>query len=214
MRLTFMRYLFIIVFFFLAQVNFSIAQSFHYGIKEGVNESTFSPFNAQNYTSSFITGVHTGVFAEFRYSKISFQPELLYYKIGGKSTYSSDDGSQVSIKYKLSYLRIPFNLIYNLVYEKESIFWGGGPYLGIGVSGKTNTTTNNDLDTTPTVNQESRYDFNKYSNPDFGMNILTGVRFRNKVILALSYEYGFRHVFTNEGAKNNVVSLSVGYEFL
>lgn len=61
----------------------SFAQELNFGIKAGPNFSNYTG-NVQQYTAENITSFHAGAHAEFRFSKISLQPELIYSTQGAR----------------------------------------------------------------------------------------------------------------------------------
>ncbi len=213
----------------------SFGQSFHLGVLAGENTSSFfyRQINLglnESSPSDNITGFHAGVFAEFTYGNFSIEPEVVYASIGGKSSYDvygPYGASTGTYKNSVNYLQVPVNLLRNIPVSFGKIFCGGGPYIGFGLSGKTENTgeivgefggnaiTN--------VNSVTKYSFSSPDNPDFGVNLVVGIHLKNRLLFRLGYNYGLKYLFNYSsphtsgyiaGVDNSVASISVGYAFL
>ncbi len=92
-----------------------------------------------------------------------------------------------------------------------NIYFGAGPYVGIGLSGKvkvTGTTESQD------IKFGSDGDFKR---TDFGLNGIAGLEFKGGFLVGLNYDLGLTDIGndgTSESAtKNRVFGLSVGFKF-
>src|ERR1700712_6043144 len=118
----------------------AFAQTITFSVKAGVNFSEVSA-SVENITASSksLTGFHVGGVIDIGYKSFSIQPGILFTTKGGSSSDVIDDGSQTTgasaSKVTLNYLEIPINFLYRAPAGKGSVFIGGGPYVGIGLSG-------------------------------------------------------------------------------
>ncbi len=200
------------------------SQGFHLGLLGGPNESTFSTSGEAGYPS-WISGFHAGLFVEIPRGNLSIQPGLVYANIGGNLSLPVSDYDYLN--YRVQYLQIPVNILYNAPVGFGKFLLGGGPYIGFGLSGKTTQMSEMQgvLFSPPQyTNITTNYTFNNYDNPDFGINALAGLHFKNGLLITLDYQYGLKYKFSYPvqngqnsynvlGVKNNVASISLGYEF-
>jgi Outer membrane protein beta-barrel domain len=211
----------------------SYGQSFNFGVLAGANVSTFAYSNLPYEPSSEIVGFHIGVFAEIKKGNLSIEPGLVYASIGGKNGYYIVGGGGSNIgtyKSTVQYLQVPVNFLYNIPVVFGKVFFGAGPYIGFGLSGKNDQTgvleTNGFSQGNGPFNVTTKYKFSNADNPDFGVNAVAGIHFKNNFLITLDYQYGLKYLFNYSynvgndypnnsipGAHNSVASLSIGYEF-
>lgn len=197
------------------------AQSVKFGIKAGLNESTAQ---SENGTSvSDIAGFNAAIFADIQWSKISIEPGLSYTSKGYHShsvivrstptPYTFDAEGNVT----LNYLELPVNVLYHIPVGPLKIFFGGGPYLGIAMSGSSQGNTT--VDGVKTVGATNKLSFgpeDEFKKTDYGFNALVGFTLQNGLLFSVDYGHGFTNTVNRNGLsiKNRVLSLSIGYEFL
>jgi len=197
------------------------AQSVKFGIKAGLNESTVD-LGQSTSTTSTIAGINAGVFADIEFNRFSIQPGICYSTNGykTKTVYNTDNPGPYSFiatgSVTLNYLEIPVNVHYHIPAGRLNMFFGGGPYLGIGLSGTSQGTytVNGTTTTAPTEKLEfgKNGEFNK---TDLGLNALVGISLNNGLLLSVDYGYGIKNIDRGGGAiKDRVLRLSIGYEFL
>ena len=208
-------------------VSISFAQSVHLGIRAGLNESALSGYDfVDNGTSvkgnaSYISRFHAGLFAEIPAGRFSIEPGVFYTQKGGETklqTMTVISARQYYEKTTLNYLEIPVNVLYNIPVGVGKIFVGGGPYAAFGLSGHYRSTyfTSSVQNTQSGEAQgEIKFDKNGYRNPDYGINTLLGLRLKNNISFNVGYGFGLTNLYrSGTSAKNKVLSISVGYEFL
>ncbi|MEP7373697.1 MAG: porin family protein [Chitinophagaceae bacterium] len=171
-----------------------------FGIKAGIAfANTKIEYNSTppgNNKPQTKLGVMGGVFARLDLGKKTcFQPELL---LVGKGMQQNDQ--YYPYRAGLTYLEVPFNLLYKPTASKGSFFIGGGPapayYIGQNVfySG-----------------------YNNVKKFDVGINILTGYELPVGLSINLNYTYGLLNISQNRTdvpvTKNRSFGLSVGYIF-
>jgi hypothetical protein len=163
----------------------------------GVN---FAKTNANG--SKFLTGFKAGAVADIDIAKgFYIQPGLFYSMKGDKA-----EGLGATSKLQMNYLEIPLSLGYRYdMGNAGSIFATAGPYLGIGVNGKSTVTAAGvDLDR----DLKAGSDFERM---DWGMNLSVGYISPIGVYVRAQYGMGFTDAYAN--TKNRVLGVSVGYAF-
>jgi len=207
-----------------AAATITFAQSVNFGVKAGINFSTERYSTSEpGLTRGSKTGFHMGVIADLPIQQFSIQPGLYFITKGGTDTYQgsylntpNSDFKQLS-NTRLNYLELPVNLLYHLKITPEfNAFFGAGPYLGYGLSGKTHTTYSGYIQ--GAVDQSLSFRENQlagYKNPDFGANFMIGERLKH-FTLDVNYSLGLVNVF-NLGPQNKIenraLGVSAGYLF-
>lgn len=195
-------------------IHFSFAQSVSFGLKAGVNFSNISTSGGGlTLTTSNTTGFHVGALADIGFGHLSLQPGILYTTKGG----STGDGSGGNEKLTLNYIEVPVNLLYNISLGIGRVFIGGGPYAALGLSGKSTLTGAATSAGTGTESQNITFGSAAadVKNPDFGLNLIGGLRIKSGLSLSAGYGIGLANLSNDSGisSKNNVLSFSVGYFF-
>ena len=204
----------LLLFSLISLINYSLAQSGSFGIKAGVNFSNISSSGSgQTLTTSNSSGSNVGAVVDIGFGSLSLQPGILYSTKGG----SSNLGSGVTSKLFLNYIEVPVNLLYNIPVGIGKVFIGGGPYVALGLSGKS--TLSGAADITGSNYNTQNVTFGSapgdVKNPDFGVNFLGGFRFKSGLLFSAGYGIGLANLSNQSGesVKNNVLSFSVGYFF-
>jgi hypothetical protein len=204
----------LLLFSLIGLINFSFAQSVSFGVKAGVNFSNISSSGGGlTLTTSNTTGLHVGAVADIGFANLSLQPGILYSTKGGSSNFGSGGADKLT----LNYVEVPVNLLYNIPVGIGKVFIGGGPYVALGVSGKS--TLSGTATSTGSGSESQNITFGSASgdvkNPDFGVNLLGGFRFKSGLSFSAGYGIGLANLSNESGAstKNNVLSFSIGYFF-
>jgi hypothetical protein len=145
------------------------------------------------------------------YKTFSIQPGILFTTTGGQGkTYLIDGdgaiGDYVVNKIVLDYIEIPINFLFKIKTSSGYFFIGGGPYVGIGISGKISYATNKSYGTSDNLLFGSDYPDIKI--PDFGINVLEGYQLHSGFAISAGYSFGLRDVY-NTGADNK----NMGFDF-
>lgn len=226
----------------LGVINCSVAQTVNFSIRAGLNESSLPEIqliaDGQAFGTSYklplklLSGFHAGFYADFGFGSVSVQPGLVYTVIGGHNdtyfipSYPPNTGA-VFYGYKtdkLTYLQIPVDVLYHIPVRFGSVFIGGGPYVGLGLSGSYDIVGNNTLNgiSTSTSHLSGKDTFGGngtsalFQNPDFGAHALAGIIFKNRVLFSAGYCYGIANVSHSNGESkytNRSIQLSIGYSF-
>ena len=147
-------------------------------------------------------------------SNFSFQPALNFVQKGAMWK----DGSAKD-KLNLNYIEMPLNFVYNTT-QHDGFFVGGGPSLGIGISGREKYT---DKDF-PEDNSNDKITFGSdeddIKRADFGVNFLAGYKLSGGITVAANYNLGLSNIANksddpeNDGTiKNRYFSIKIGYAF-
>jgi hypothetical protein len=97
-----------------------------FGIKMGANYSSIRTSNT--IAENPIVDINSGLTLQFPIlAKLAFQTELCYIGAGSKLTFN-DDKIKGSVKYRLSYLQVPFNVVYKI---NRFVKVHTGPYAGV-----------------------------------------------------------------------------------
>ena len=169
------------------------------GIRAGYNLSgiyEFMEFKSDD-GMEWKSGVNLGVVADFALSeKFLFRPGLYYSMKGFK-----DDGS--GSKFSYNYLEAPLLAVYqHPLGESLKLDLQLGPYLGIGVGGKSEIGGLPEFDTFGGDDGEGRF--------DWGLNIGCGLQL-GKIYAGVSFEDGF--VSYGHQSKHHCLMLDLGYTF-
>ena len=193
-----------------------------FGVRAGVN---FTNVNGEdedgNDTKNKLKpGFHIGVNAEVPVAEDFYvQPGLLFSTKGNKD---EKGGGKTTV----SYLEIPINLLYKPTLGDGKLLLGFGPYVGIGVGGKSKG-GNNMVDAD--VKFKNDISVAEYNDPkkdyfkglDFGGNLVAGYELSNKISFQLNAQLGMANLFPKiEGkklddtkVKKTGFGISVGYRF-
>jgi hypothetical protein len=191
----------------------AFAQIPTFGIRGGVN---FASLTASSGSLSASTGSTTtfavGLFADFKMGAVSIQPALNYTGKGGSSSDGSGSGDG---DIKTYYLQVPVNLVYHIPAVIGNVYFGAGPYVGIGLSGKAKGTDDNGNSVSEDIKFGSEP--GTFKKTDFGLNGIAGVEFKGGLILGINYDLGLSNISNDTGdseaLKNRVFGVSIGFKF-
>jgi hypothetical protein len=195
----------------------SFSQTF--GVKAGLNLSNIvMKDNTDRYDDDFNMkpGFHLGGTVEFPINKtFTFEPGLLLSTKGVKETYS-ESGYDYSNTLNLYYLDIPLTGKAYFNVGSIKIYGAFGPYLAIGLSGKSKTQETGFSDQTHTISWGSDSENDDLKRLDLGLIFGAGVEISSFEI-GLAYNLGLKNIssYTGDGFKvnNRVLAISFGYKF-
>ena len=177
--------------FGLSNVN---AQEVKFGVKAGVNFASLTGDDADGLDGK--TGFHVGGVAVIGISeKFAVQPELVYSSQGAKDT---EEG--VDVDYNLDYINLPVLAKFTVA---EGFSIEAGPQVGFLMSAKVK------------AEGESFDIKDDLKGIDFGGAIGLGYKMDSGLNFAARYNLGLGNIADFDGGdlKNNVIQLSVGYNF-
>lgn len=216
-----MKLLIVVVVFAMATESF--AQTF--GVKAGLNLSNIlMKDDDETYSTDFKMqpGFNVGGTVEFPLNEMfSFETALLFLTKGYKY---SDSGSDYGYEWEekesanLYYIDIPLTAKASFDVGSVKIYGAAGPYIGIGLSGKSKYEYTFDGDTeseSEAVEWGSGED-DHLKRLDFGLTVGAGVEIK-AIQIGVTYGFGLANIAadTEDGYKvsNRVLGISVGYKF-
>lgn len=181
--------------------------------------------------NNMLTTFNVGVMGRFGLSEtLDLETGLLFTGRGSKAeTYWNGGADYVKAKFNPYYIEIPLNLVLNVPMENStSLFFNAGPYVAMGVAGKSKletsigpieTKSERDIEFTnddPATTEEEDASYSRLRRFDYGMNIGAGFDLKS-VILKANYGIGLRDInslkpISGEEDKNmyRTISISVG----
>ena len=165
-----------------------------FGIKGGLNYSTFNNTDDAEYKPGFLVGAFVDI--PIPATPVSVQPEVLYATYG---TNINDSDASINI----NYLQIPVLLKFGFPTPAASPNVFFGPYMGFNMKSEVKI---NDI----TVNAEDYVE-----DTDFGVVVGAGIDI-TKFRVALRYTAGLTNVAKpsfNDDSKNGAFALTVGISF-
>lgn len=203
-------------------------------VQGGVNFANISTSKSgATQNSNMLTIFNAGIMARSNSTEpIALEAGLLLSGKGAKSnTYltSSSDDNYVKTTFNPLYLELPVNFILRLPLEsKNNIFINAGPYVAMGIAGKskmetkilgTVTKSSSDIEFNnddPSTTQQEDASYNKLKRFDYGINVGAGFDV-GKVIIKANYGLGMAKINSTEtdNSSNNknkyrTVSVSLG----
>lgn len=197
-----------------------------FGLRAGVNFQNINgdDFGGEDLENDLKTGFHIGVNAEIQFvPDFYIQPGVLFSTKGasGKNVFNNQE-----IKYNLSYVEVPVNLLYKPSLGPGKLLLGFGPYVAYAIGGSAKTgDTKKDIEYEKEVGSTdfgSGYVSGTYyfKRLDVGGNLLFGYEFAKKISVQLNAQLGMAKInseivnYDDKGnAKNTGFGLSVGYRF-
>jgi hypothetical protein len=226
----------LLLFFLSGLFSVTVAQTIQFGIKAGVDGINMTSNNNGLYQSNTLSGtpqythnlmeMHGGLFADFNFGWFTVQPGAYFITKGGKNEIyyiNTNPGTPYTYhateELTLNCIEIPLNFLVKIpVYEGQAkAFFGGGPYVDLGLSAKdknvvTYTYVTNSTETHNDSNPQFGTDI---KNPGYGVNIMGGIALKDGVLLSIGYGWGLNKLSTNNSteAQLRVLSISIGYCF-
>lgn len=174
---------------------------------------------------------NAGIMGRFGLSKtVDLESGVLLTGQGSKAeTYFNGGNDYIKSKFNPLYVQVPLNLVITAPLNKTSgLFFHAGPYIAIGVGGKSTTdskfgpltsSSNSSIQFSnddPFTSQQEDAAYNKLKRFDYGINAGGGIQFQHLIIKA-NYGMGFSKINStesnnsaNEKNKYRTLSFSVG----
>lgn len=176
---------------------FSNAQETRFGIKGGLNISSFAGGNY--YDANSLVGFQVGGFAEIKViERLAIQPELLFSTQGAKLEFGNTDFDT-----KLNYINVP---VLAKFYVTKQFTVEAGPQLGFLVSAKS----------------EGEDVKDGFKSVDTGFNFGVGYNFTDNFSVGARYTVGLSNIADNDAdtwdeyydsPKNSVFAITAAYKF-
>lgn len=185
-------------------------------IKGGLNLSNISTNNDGSIDNArTLTNFNVGVLADLPLlDALSFQTGLYLTGKGSKTdaylNNSNQNDNYTKTRFNPLYLELPANLVVKFpISEDARLFIGAGPYVAMGIGGKSKVETKvlgvtstseenikfNDDDPTTSEQEGARYD--RLKRFDFGLNGMAGVE-AGRLMLGVNYGYGLTKINSTE----------------
>mgnify|MGYP001627887288 CR=1 FL=1 len=165
-----------------------------FGVKGGLNYSTFNDTENVEYKPGFLVGAFMNL--NIPASPISIQPEVLYSQYGAKA-------EDADFEFNVNYIQVPVLLKFGFETPAASPNVYFGPYMGFNTAANVE---NND----GSINLEDNV-----NDTEFGVLVGAGVDVSN-FRLGLRYSAGLSNIANddfNDSAKNGALALTVGVAF-
>lgn len=188
-------------------VSFCNAQS-SFGISGGLSSALIdAKFEGITLTSDAKIGFIGGLIVSSPIAKrFSFRPELNFVQKGGTINFAQEG---IKDNTTLNYIELPLNVVYS---SKRKFFFGAGPSLAYGISGK--------YKITGMYTESGNLKFGSGDNADFkplefGVNLLAGWQFTNGIFFTINYNTGISNISATSDEKdhNSYLGLRIGYMF-
>jgi opacity protein-like surface antigen len=183
-----------------------ISQNINYGVKAGVNISSFV---GRSIFNKSLIGPQLGGFAEITFNdKLSVQPELLLSYQGAEAEYDKQNRFKISI----NYVNLPITVKYNFI-DKFSIF--AGPQIGYLVKATVKNKSNNKFEILNNSDETNIKDL--YETIGYSFNLGLNYNISEEIFADVRYNYGLSNItkgnssLFGNGLKNNVIQISFGY---
>lgn len=165
-----------------------------FGLKGGYNLA--SARNSDGDETDQRQGFHIGFFGESTLNNfLSIQTELTYSQQGYKI-----ENSNYSLTQKIDYINLPLML---KLYPAKVFYLEAGPQIGYVISHKEEVETF-------VLNSTNTFEPNSF---DWGVNFGAGFKSETGIILGARYHYGLGKIYEETNYYNNVLQLSLGFEF-
>jgi hypothetical protein len=192
-----------------------------FGILGGINFQNLNGKNSSGYKlkNDLAPGFHFGGNVQIQVAPdFFFQPGILFTTKG-----ANDNDASPSLKYRISYLELPLNMVYKGLLGKGYFMLGLGPYLGYGIGGKVKF----DNGATSKIEFKNVVEANEISMATFlrafdaGGNIFVGYELASGIFIQLNTQLGMLKInpedrrISNDlsSIKNTGFGFSVGYRF-
>jgi len=198
----------------------------------GVNLANITKTNdGHTEKNNLLTTFNVGLMGRFGLSKtVDLESGLLLTGHGSKAeTYFNGGNDYVKSTFNPLYVELPLNLIIAVPLEKNTgLFFNAGPYIAIGVGGKSKTdskfgpltsSSNTSIkfsNDDPFTSQQDDASYDKLKRFDYGINVGGGFQLAH-LILKANYGFGLAKINStesnntaNDKNKYRTVSISVG----
>jgi hypothetical protein len=198
---------------------FSAKSQFKFGVQGGFNASKIQATSnmisrTENYRLGPVIGIMFGM--DLGESKFSVLQEFSYITKGLLYNGLQDQsGIAVSVVGNtfLNYVEMPLNLLYYSGIGKDHFFFGGGPYVAIGLNGRSKEIYDNkEVAETDLVFGNEAGNIKK---TDFGVQGLVGYKLGYGSYIKLFYSYGLSNLsnIPQESIRNRNLGVCFGYFF-
>lgn len=180
-------------------------------VQGGVNLANITKDNeGHTESNNTLTTFNAGVMAKFGLSKvIDLETGLLFTGRGSRTESNFGSGDYVRTTFRPYYLELPLNLVVMAPVGKSGIFFNAGPYIAMGVGGKSkieskigplSSTSESDIkfsNDDPFTSQQDDEAYDKLKRFDYGVNLGAGIKV-SRIILKANYGFGLSKINSTE----------------
>ncbi|HEX8277271.1 MAG TPA: porin family protein [Segetibacter sp.] len=177
----------------------------------------------ENVKKPMQIGVGAGLAADFSISDhFSIKPSLNFLQKKSRFEYENPEieGKIFSVNTTLNYVELPVNFVYKIPTQSATVYFGAGPSLGYGISGKMVAKGWEIEGNQPVAVNESLDAFKKEDKGGAGLkrldvsaNALAGIEFKNGLYVNAGYMMGLSNLIKEDKYKNRGLQLTVGFMF-
>ncbi|WP_114941296.1 outer membrane beta-barrel protein [Mucilaginibacter endophyticus] len=207
-------------------------KAIQFGIKAGIATTSLSRTPGTDIKldkadkSGF--GYFAGAFASFNFNRFSLQPAIIFNALSSQSSQNAISGDIIYRtygKWRLYYLQVPVNLIYNIPVQGGGFYVGAGPYIANALSGRFTPAVDpvlpnaSSLAASPPFNAKfGNDDFSNFKRFDYGANAVAGFALNSGFMINAVYNLGIANIQGNdryiyESTKTRSLGIALGYKF-
>ena len=185
-----------------------ISQKTNFGVSGGITlASLHANSGDESENSASKIGFTGGIFLQTPISKnVAFNTGMNYVQKGWQAPDLDPDETD---EMTLNYLEVPLNILYT----NNGFFVGGGPVIGLGLSGKYKYSEFDGITTEDVTFGSDNDDVKQF---EFSGNLLAGYQMKNGLMFSAGYNMGFTTLINPDmdgSIKNRFWSLKIGYLF-
>ncbi|WP_374948953.1 porin family protein [Mucilaginibacter sp.] len=206
-------------------------KAIQFGFRAGISSTKFSrtlqPDIQVRDADTATIGYYAGAFATLNVNRFSIQPGVYFNTRGGKTTEEVYQGDIIFSGYgnwRLFYIQVPVNILYNLPTAAGSFYVGAGPYISTALSGKFSAERidgyrieekyEDSYSFKATIGTDQNRSFKRF---DYGLNALAGFRLNNGLLIDAGYDLGLGNIegqsYIYSSTKNRSLHFGLGYQF-
>lgn len=182
-----------ILFIFSATLIAKGQESIQFAVLSGVSlqNITGTDFEGDKLDNDLAIGVHIGLNAQIPIApEFYFQPGLLYATKG-----AIDKSNSGEVRYTISYLEVPLNVVYKAPFNSGYFMLGFGPYLAFAIGGKVTSEfeglkVTNDIQFQNKVEVSDTLESFYLIRLDAGASIFVGYEFSNQLFVTFNTQIG------------------------
>lgn len=188
----------------------SAQSTINWSVKAGVGIANLTGSDIEDTKAKF--GYKLGVGLECPFDQTwSLQTGLNLVSKGAKSDKYDAEGAEGQVKVNAMYLELPVMAAARFVVDNTTnIVISAGPYLGVGVGGKSKVEAK--AGGTKVTVEEDTFGDDAFRRFDFGLGIGVAAEF-DRIVVGLDGQFGLNKLHKDVNAKNLSAFLTVGYKF-
>jgi hypothetical protein len=164
------------------------AQDIQFGALGGINISGAHVKQEDPIKGSPMPGFELGVFADIPFTdkRFSFRPALMYSYEGYKV-----NEFDVDAHIHVSFIKLPMPVIYHSTVAQSKMFFGFGPFIEYGLSGKVSRSDINETDKILFGSDKTRDDLKRF---DAGACFVVGYQLQDNLFLSGKFDLGLINI--------------------